>query len=233
MRLECSVEGCENRLRLDNTTGRCREHHYAPRDMPECCIEGCANRLPAFNTTGRCVDHRQKYWIASLCASDGCDKALHADNQTGYCHDHRREAEEHKEYQRRYYQARQVEFREYARLWRLANGDDHRAAVRAWNAANREARQASHARRRQRVKAEMTAADRRASAERRKQIKDDPCFYCGAAETSDTDHFYPLAKGGTDHWWNLVRACDPCNSRKNATCGTAYLLRLPPAERVA
>jgi 5-methylcytosine-specific restriction endonuclease McrA len=194
--------------------------------MPECSIEGCTNRLTTRNETGRCREkHHAKYWVASVCGGENCTQVLHADNRTGFCHEHRGQAEAHQAYLRAYYQSRKAEFREYARNWRLANGDDSRAAARAWNRANPEARQAMHARRRTRVKADMSAADRRESVERRKQIKSDPCYYCGTAETSDTDHFFPLAKGGTDHWWNLVRACDLCNSRKNATCGTAFMLR--------
>ena len=41
---------------------------------------------------------------------------------------------------------------------------------------------------------------------------------------SCVDHFFPLAKGGTDHWFNLVRACRSCNLRKRTMCGTAFLL---------
>jgi hypothetical protein len=222
----CSEPRCPNRLRSDNTTGRCAGHVYIPVDMPECTVERCTNRLTVRNTTGRCwEEHHAKYWVAEQCGHVGCEQILHEDNSLGYCHEHRSEAEQHQEYMRAYYQSRKAEFQAYAKAWRLANGDDHRAAVRAWSTANREARQAMHARRRTRIKVAMTDLDRQQSVARRRDIKNNPCFYCGTAETSDTDHFFPLAKGGTDHWWNLVRACDPCNSRKNATCGTAFLLR--------
>jgi hypothetical protein len=221
----CSEGNCPNRLRSDNTTGRCVEHIYIPVDMPECSLTGCPNRLTVRNTTGRCWDHHARHWVAEQCGHDGCGQILHADNGTGYCHEHRREAQQHQEYMRAYYQGRKAEFQEYARNWRLAHGDDHRAAVRAWNAANREARQAANARRRVRVRVDMSAEDRRLSVDRRKEIKGNPCFYCGSAETHHVDHYYPIDKGGTDHFWNLVRACESCNCRKNATCGTAFLLR--------
>jgi 5-methylcytosine-specific restriction endonuclease McrA len=221
----CSVEGCENRLRSDNVIGRCGEHYYLPVDMPVCVMDGCGNRLTALNSTGRCVEHRQKYWVANVCAAEGCGKILHADNGTGYCHDHRRMAVQHQEYMRAYYQSRKAEFQQYARNWRLANGERHRASARAWAAANHEARQAAQARRRQRAQVAMTDEDRQRSVARRREIKNAPCFYCGSPETSDTDHYFPLAKRGTDHHWNLVRACDDCNSRKNASCGTAFMLR--------
>ena len=40
----------------------------------------------------------------------------------------------------------------------------------------------------------------------------------------DGDTYFPIAKGGTDHWWNLVRSCGPCNRRKHAYCGTWFIL---------
>jgi hypothetical protein len=223
-RSPCSITDCTNKIRSDNTTGRCREHVYVPVEMPECSYGGCGNRLLANNLTGRCGEHRAKYWVASECAADDCEKTINADCVTGYCREHRRLSDWRKEYDRNYYQSRKAEFQEYARLWRLANGDDHRAAVRAWNAANREARQAMHARRRVRVDAGMTMEDRRQSVARRKAIKADPCFYCDSPVTHHVDHFYPLAKGGTDHWWCLVRSCERCNLTKMTRCGTAFML---------
>jgi 5-methylcytosine-specific restriction endonuclease McrA len=85
---------------------------------------------------------------------------------------------------------------------------------------------AARARRKQRLRVRMDALDRALSAAYRIAIRDDTCFYCGlcSAEMHD-DHFYPLAKGGTDHWWNLVRACGPCNMHKHTGCGTWFLLR--------
>jgi 5-methylcytosine-specific restriction endonuclease McrA len=71
----------------------------------------------------------------------------------------------------------------------------------------------------------MDEADRLLSAEYRKAIRNDPCFYCGSAETHHVDHYFPLAKGGTDAWFNLRAACRDCNLSKFTTCGTAFLLR--------
>jgi 5-methylcytosine-specific restriction endonuclease McrA len=88
-----------------------------------------------------------------------------------------------------------------------------------------EAQRAAAARRRQRVVLDMDEADRLLSAEYRKAIRNDPCFYCGSAETHHVDHYFPLAKGGTDAWFNLRAACRDCNLSKFTTCGTAFLLR--------
>jgi len=92
----------------------------------------------------------------------------------------------------------------------------------AYARAHPELGRASSSRRRMRAKAGMTAQDRKESVEWRKLIADDPCFYCGAAGEHD-DHYISLANGGTDHWWNLVRACAPCNFRKNRMDGDEFL----------
>lgn len=70
----------------------------------------------------------------------------------------------------------------------------------------------------------MDVQDRELSASYRKAISNDGCFYCGAPGAHD-DHFYPLAKGGTDHWFNLVRSCAFCNMSKGAHCGTWWILK--------
>jgi len=86
---------------------------------------------------------------------------------------------------------------------------------------------AANARRKQRLKVRMDKTDKALSVAYRMAIRDDPCFYCGCRIPGDMhdEHFFPLAKGGTDHWWNLVRSCGPCNRRKHAYCGTWFLLK--------
>jgi 5-methylcytosine-specific restriction endonuclease McrA len=102
----------------------------------------------------------------------------------------------------------------------------HAARQRAYRKAHPEVRQADHARRRQRVSVTFTAEDRAESIAWRKLIKDDPCYYCGSAETHHVDHYVSLGNGGTDHWWNLVRACAPCNQRKNSMNGDEFIVFL-------
>jgi 5-methylcytosine-specific restriction endonuclease McrA len=82
---------------------------------------------------------------------------------------------------------------------------------------NREVRRGIKARYRTRLVKGMSKLDRQKSTLYRKRIKNNPCHYCGGftPEMHD-DHYYPLAKGGTDHWFNLVRACQVCNQKKNA-----------------
>lgn len=71
-------------------------------------------------------------------------------------------------------------------------------------------------RRRERLVVAMTAQDIKDTKSHLDRIRNDDCFYCGQiTPTMHYDHVEPLAKGGTNHWWNLVRACQPCNSSKS------------------
>lgn len=78
-----------------------------------------------------------------------------------------------------------------------------------------ESHRAARARRRQREAVDMTSQDRRESTEWRELIANDPCAYCGGPGEHD-DHVVPLARGGTDHWWNIARACSACNLSKGS-----------------
>ena len=225
-RRTCSVDGCDRKLRSDNTSSRCVDHIYIPLDLPVCAVDGCGKRLISRNTTGRCWEHCGSYWAddAPKCGEPGCGKTLYRDNQTGFCHRHRKAYRD--TYNREYYDLNQADLQEYSRLYREVYADEHRAAASAWNAENPAARQAMHARRRQRVAVAMDDIDRLLSAFYRIAIRDDPCYYCGSPITDHTDHFFPLAKGGTDHWFNLVRSCRADNLSKQVQCGTRYLLLL-------
>lgn len=89
-------------------------------------------------------------------------------------------------------------------------------------AANIEASRASVARRKMRSRISMDATDKLLSAEYRKAIAGDLCTYCGAHGEQD-DHINPLARGGTDHWWNLQRTCQRCNRRKSTMTHDEFL----------
>ena len=132
----------------------------------------------------------------------------------------RREAE------RRSRQANAEKIAERRRAYRQGNEEyarKHAERQRRYKLNHPEVRQAGKARRRQRVFVALTTEERAESAAWRKLIKDDPCFYCGAPKTHHVDHYTSLANGGTDHWWNLVRACSPCNLRKNRMNGDDFL----------
>lgn len=53
------------------------------------------------------------------------------------------------------------------------------------------------------------------------------CFYCGLPSSYVPllmDHVIPVALGGTDDLWNLVPACQPCNSGKGSSAPTQSMI---------
>lgn len=96
---------------------------------------------------------------------------------------------------------------------RIHNAEKGRLYAREWAKSHPEARRAAESRRRQRIRTDMTPEDILISVSYRQAIANDLCVYCGEAADSE-DHVVPLSRGGTDHWWNLVRACQKCNSSK-------------------
>lgn len=118
-----------------------------------------------------------------------------------------------KEYNRKYWLANREQINERSRQSRRANG---------WASDN-----AAIHRRRMRVEAgKLDALDRMLSRFYRCAIKGDSCFYCGSPNTQCVDHYFAIAKGGSDRWFNLFRACRSCNLSKGTMCGTKYLLLL-------
>ncbi len=124
-----------------------------------------------------------------------------------------------------WYVAHKEERVAYSAAWQEAHREDQAAWHATYETAHPEKRRAANARRRVRVKVSMTAEDRELSVDYRKAIANDPCFYCGAPGEHD-DHYVSLFNGGTDHWWNLVRACALCNHRKNKKNGDEFIALL-------
>lgn len=44
----------------------------------------------------------------------------------------------------------------------------------------------------------------------------DVCAYCGAGDTLEMDHVWPISKGGSHTLGNVLPACIPCNRSKSA-----------------
>ena len=122
-----------------------------------------------------------------------------------------------------WYEANKEEAAIYYAAWYEAHKTERRDAVAAWKRDNPEGANAQNARRRVKIKINMTAEDRDLSVEYRKAIAHDPCFYCGKPGEHD-DHYISLANGGTDHWWNLVRACAWCNHSKHTMNGDEFIV---------
>ena len=250
----CSVDGCGARIKLDNTLGRCMEHralHWAG-EAPKCGEPGCGKTLHRDNRTGFCHKHRKEWRDAynrDYYQRNQDDLREYARNYREVHADEHREAslrweranperkrandaayrdrnrdrlrESGKEASRKHYAAHPERRRAQQRDRYARDPERVKAASRKWYAAHPEYRSVLNARRR--LQMQLPREDRQISHAYRQAIRNDPCFYCGSA-AAHTDHFFPLAKGGTDHWWNLVRACESCNCSKQALCGTAFLL---------
>lgn len=116
--------------------------------------------------------------------------------------------------QRAPYRATHAEkLREYQIAYRVANPEKLREYKAAYRAAKPEVWAASNARRRQRVRTKSTPDERRLAASRRREIKSEPCVYCGA-DWGHTDHIVPIAEGGRETADNLQSTCARCNLTK-------------------
>lgn len=108
-------------------------------------------------------------------------------------------------------------FAAMTKAWRGAHPERFRELVKDWDKRNPEKRKAfgknSHAKRR-------TQKDvGKVSAEEWRKIKEAAkgrCHYCKKKTKLTQDHVIPLSKGGLHHPSNIVPACQPCNSSKNA-----------------
>lgn len=115
--------------------------------------------------------------------------------------------------------------KQWQRKYALANAETIRESRRRFRQAHPEGDAAALHRRRMRLEAgKLDATERLLSALYRRAIRQDPCFYCGTTDTQCVDHYFAIAKGGSDRWFNLVRACRKCNLSKGTLCGTAFLL---------
>ena len=121
-----------------------------------------------------------------------------------------------------YRETNRVDLNTEARARYEVNKEGERARSAAYQRANPEKMRAYVARRKVRVSTNMDQLDRELSVAYRKAIANDSCFYCGGPGEQD-DHYTSLANGGTDHWWNLVRACAPCNLHKNRMNGDEFV----------
>ncbi len=212
----CTAEGCGRKLHSDNLAGYCRKHQGLGRS--EQAKERRAELQRQRRAAQRLESPRQ------VCAADGCSRQLKRDNSCGYCQRHRNQAEAVRSYKQQYGEAHADKLRTGRQQWYAGNREAVLARVSEYRRTHPEVHAAVMSRRKVRVRADMDSLDRELSVSYRKAIADDPCFYCGVTETHHVDHYISLANGGTDHWWNLVRACAPCNFSKHAMNGDEFLL---------
>lgn len=142
---------------------------------------------------------------SDLCKIDDCNKPFAS---RGYCHHH---------------------------LYALnidGCADRHREKMRRHYEENKDYYLMRTQRRMRKVRDGLSEFELAQTRAHRKRIKNDPCAYCGGPG-EHYDHVFPVAKGGTDHWTNIVRACGLCNRRKGAHCGTWFILRHSRQEAAA
>lgn len=198
---------CNTHLQRHYRTGTAE--HRPPFAPTECTIDGCTSDA---QSRGYCVKHYTravKYGDPlklmrvrngqppETCTIGGCHAAHHA---RGYCLDH------------------------YRQDHHLRNREERNRRAKENYLADPDAYALRSTRRRRGLRAGLTDFEADASASYRHAIKADPCAYCGGP-AKHADHVFPVAKGGTDHWWNLTRACEPCNKSKAAHCGTWFNLK--------
>lgn len=248
----CSIDGCEALL---IARGWCGPHYRrwqrngdplvsAVRPRSVCAIDGCDRYVNAY---GLCeLHHRRKLKGTDVhaplrspdrtCKVPDCSE-LHS--ALGLCKRHYYEAHtkpklsEYEGVRRRKRQEASPEDRSKRNRLRNAHYQANRERVRELAKARYVERyakdpapyRAAKSRRKMRSEIKMSAVDRRISVDYRRAIATDPCWYCGNGVAAHVDHYFPLSKGGTDHWYNLVRACERCNLSKHARCGTWFILR--------
>ena len=185
--------------------------------MRKCSVEGCDAKHKA---KGLCSKHYTSSPENKIREARRRATTEYQQYQATYRKDHREKAaattaawrQEHPGYGAK-----------YMLTYYPANKDKWYSYNRARYLANPEAVNAGIARRRVKAKQGMSKQDIAKSVQYRKMIKDDPCYYCGQiTDNMQDEHVYPLSRGGTDHWFNLVRACSGCNGKKSAKTGAEF-----------
>jgi 5-methylcytosine-specific restriction endonuclease McrA len=111
------------------------------------------------------------------------------------------------------------------KAYREANAEDIKSYKAAYRKANPELNRYYKSVYKNRL-LKLDPKDALISREYRKAIAKDSCRYCGAVKPiMHDDHYFPVSKGGSNIWYNFVRACKDCNESKWNRCGTWFLLR--------
>lgn len=217
----CGEPGCGKTLHRDNQTGFCHKHRKAWRDAYNRDYYQ-QNQADLLEYARQYRDeHPEEHREASLrWARANPDRKL-ANDAAFRERNRERLRVSGKEATRESYARHADRRRAGSRDYYARNPEKVLAACKKWRTEHPEFRAAANARRKLRTK--LSREDRQISLAYRQAICNDPCFYCGGPAVH-TDHYFALAKGGTDHWFNLVRACQHCNLSKRTMCGTAFLL---------
>jgi len=102
---------------------------------------------------------------------------------------------------------------------------------------NPEVARANAHRRRHKARERLSREDSNLSVAYRRAIRNDDCFFCGINPGEEDEHWIPISKGGTDHWYNLTRACISCNrgiaGKHSKMPSDFYLERLEKSEPIS
>lgn len=109
--------------------------------------------------------------------------------------------------------------------WNQKNRDKTRAACRRWYARNTERERIRHRVYKEQHRSEYTqrqlARQRKAPLLTQEELAavydyyGTDCVYCGGPATG-VDHLQPVARGGTNDFFNLAPCCKECNLKKQA-----------------
>jgi hypothetical protein len=217
----CGEPACGSTLHRDNQTGFCHKHRKAWRDA----YNREYYQRNQFNLVEYARRYRQSHAAEHRAASLRWARAnplRKLANDAAYRERNRpRLRESNRTASRESYARHAVRRRAEGRAYYALHPERRKAAHKKWLLANPEYHSVRNARRRLRM--QLPREDRQISRAYRRAIRNDPCLYCGGV-AEHTDHYFPLAKGGTDAWFNLCRACRKCNLSKHTMCGTAFLL---------
>lgn len=133
------------------------------------------------------------------------------------CHNKRcrlieqRTKDRRKAYRDKYYQANPEKYRQRSRNYRAANPEKVRQGYENWRKADPLRDKIRHHRRRA-LKQKVLSF--KVTAKEMRNIKSQPCIYCGSREKICIDHIVPLSRGGNNSIGNYAPACLKCNSSK-------------------
>jgi 5-methylcytosine-specific restriction endonuclease McrA len=221
-----------------------------PERKSGCLIDGCTH--PRYGALGYCSIHYRRLKLYGdplgvpeprvfTCAVEGCDGTRQS---PGMCKRHVKHVYYHRNIERmrerdrcRRSGAGADRRKLLRRAGYRADPEKYRAAQNAWRKANPEAARRADRRKRERHPESVRVRNQRRRAVKRNAPVNDltaaqwraiktaygqRCAYCHRRRKLTMDHVVPLSKGGSHTASNVVPACGPCNSAKNAGPAPTY-----------
>lgn len=212
----CDVEGCQ---RSASKRGWCEMHYmrWCKHGDPG-AAEMLRNPPQDPNATHKaCIHCGGVKPVVEFDGSRNCCKACRRARARKWSEEN---PERRREQRRRYYERHKDRVNEQARQWVEANPKKRREVARRHN-HKRFAENPQYWAdrfyqygqvRRARL---MDAPGEGATLAELIAVHGELCYICQTAKANTVDHVFPLSKGGTNYFSNLMPACRPCNSRKS------------------